>query len=192
MRLNTFSCIYLSFFISLWISIHVLCSFFGLFLLKHKFDVLILMPPPQVLLSMTLLMSAGLRWTPLSAWHGVGITTCLWNEMGSSVAAKGQWGSWSCWQRQGSPGRTRAFVSQIPVSVPFSLSEGPIPALPLIMTFSKVRVWFEALSLWGEWVALTQRLFWKVEDPENSDLFTWFDLFIELLWARHFQLFLDP
>lgn len=41
-------------------------------------------------------------------------------------------------------------------------------------------------------MTLTQRLFQKVEDPENSDLFNCFDLFIELLCARHFQLFLDP
>lgn len=35
-------------------------------------------------------------------------------------------------------------------------------------------------------MALAQRLFRKVEDPDNYDLFTWFDLFIELLCARAF------
>lgn len=164
MRLNTFPCIYLSiYFIFLWTSIHVLCPFFGLFLLNCKFDVFILMPSSQffspwhfwcLLASDELLSEPGMEWASLQVVD--------WNGLLS--------GSWSCWQRQGSPGRTRTFVSQIPDSGPFSLSEGPIHVLALIMTFSKVRIWFEALSLGGEWVPLTQRLFQKVEDPENSDL----------------------
>lgn len=47
------------------------------------------------------------------------------------------------------------FVSQIPVSVLFSLSEGPIHALSLIMPFSKVRIWFEAYPSEGNcWLLL--------------------------------------
>lgn len=41
-------------------------------------------------------------------------------------------------------------------------------------------------------MTLTQRLFQKAEDPEDSDVFSWFALYIELLCARHFQMFPDP